>query len=73
VLQLSKVLIVLGLIITIVGVITYLVGRFTPLGRLPGDIVIKRERFVLYFPIATSLLISGILTLIFLIISKLGK
>ncbi|MGJ8455666.1 DUF2905 domain-containing protein [Pseudothermotoga sp. U03pept] len=72
-LQLSKVLIVLGLIITIVGVITYLVGRFTPLGRLPGDIVIKRERFVLYFPIATSLLISGILTLIFLIISKLGK
>ncbi|MEJ5230227.1 MAG: DUF2905 domain-containing protein [Pseudothermotoga sp.] len=72
-LQLSKVLIVLGLIITIVGVITYLVGRFTPLGRLPGDIVIRRERFVFYFPIATSLLISGILTLIFLIISKLGK
>ncbi|HOV22072.1 MAG TPA: DUF2905 domain-containing protein, partial [bacterium] len=39
-----------------------------PLGKLPGDIIIKKENFVFYFPITTGILISIILTLIFSII-----
>ncbi|HBJ80512.1 MULTISPECIES: DUF2905 domain-containing protein [Pseudothermotoga] len=73
VIQISRILIVLGLILIIVGFSIYLIGRFTPLGRLPGDIVIKRERFVFYFPLTTCLLISATLTLIFLLISKFWK
>ncbi len=36
-----------------------------PIGRLPGDIYIKRDHFTIYFPITTSIVLSGILTLIF--------
>ncbi|MFN3283387.1 MAG: DUF2905 domain-containing protein [Pseudothermotoga sp.] len=72
-LQISKLLIVIGIVLVVIGVLTYLIGRFTPLGRLPGDIIIKKERYVLYFPIMTSLLISAVLYLIFFVISKLTK
>ncbi|MGB9820131.1 MAG: DUF2905 domain-containing protein [Pseudothermotoga sp.] len=72
-LQVSKLLIVIGLVLLVIGTITYLLGRFTPLGRLPGDIVIKREKFILYFPLMTCLLISAVLSLIFFLISKFGK
>ncbi len=73
VLQVGKLLIIVGLILIVVGIFTYIIGRFTPLGRLPGDIVIKRERFVLYFPLMTCLIISAALSLIFFVISKLTK
>lgn len=72
-LQVSKLLVVIGLVLLVIGTITYLLGRFTPLGRLPGDIVIKREKFILYFPLMTCLLISAVLSLIFFLISKFGK
>jgi hypothetical protein len=54
-------LILIGLIIVAVGVAVWL---GLPLGRLPGDIVIKREGFTLYLPIATGLLLSVLLTLL---------
>ncbi|HOJ88040.1 MAG TPA: DUF2905 domain-containing protein [Pseudothermotoga sp.] len=72
-LQVSKLLILIGLVLVVIGTIIYLLGRFTPLGRLPGDIVIKREKFILYFPLMTCLLISAVLSLIFFLISKFGK
>lgn len=40
------------------------------IGHLPGDILIKKENFTLYFPIATSLIVSVVLTLLFTILSK---
>jgi len=43
------------------------------LGKLPGDIYIKKDNFVFYFPITTSILISVVLSLIFMLISKIGK
>ncbi len=67
---LGKLLILFGVLIVVVGLLL-LVGEKIPwVGRLPGDIIIKRERFTFYFPIATSILISIILTLLFTLFRK---
>ena len=63
--SLGKSLIVMGLIIAAVGVVLTLAGRIPWLGRLPGDIYVKKENFTFYFPLATSIIISIILSLIF--------
>lgn len=60
----GKSLIILGLIIAAIGVLITLVGRIPWLGRLPGDIYVKRENFTFYFPLATSIIVSIILSFI---------
>jgi hypothetical protein len=60
----GKVLIAFGLLIVLTGVVLVLVGRVPWLGRLPGDIHLQRGNFTFYFPLATSLLLSVVLTLI---------
>jgi hypothetical protein len=59
---LARVLIVLGLVIAGIGV---LVSVGLPLGRLPGDLVVRRGSFTFYLPIATSIVLSVVLTLLF--------
>jgi len=68
--QLGKMLIVLGLVIAGVGLLFTLGGKIPWIGRLPGDIYIRRKNFTLYFPLATSLLISIILTLLFMLFRR---
>jgi hypothetical protein len=66
----GKMFIILGIILIIVG-IGFLLGDKIPfLGKLPGDIVIKKERFSFYFPITTSIIISIILTILFSLFKK---
>ncbi len=66
----GKVLIVLGLVIAFVGLV-FVIGTKVPwLGRLPGDITWKGKSFTFYFPLATSILISIILTVIFYLINR---
>jgi Protein of unknown function (DUF2905) len=60
----GKVLIAFGLLIVLTGLVLVLVGRVPWLGRLPGDIHFQRGNFTFYFPLATSLLLSVVLTLI---------
>jgi hypothetical protein len=60
----GKTLIYLGLLLVIVGVVFSLVGKLPWLGHLPGDITIQRERFTFYFPLATCILISLIISLV---------
>ena len=60
----SRFLIGLGLIILLAGLLWPFLAKLG-LGRLPGDIVIRREGFTLYFPIVTCLLISLVLTVLF--------
>jgi ABC-type Na+ efflux pump permease subunit len=60
----GKLLIVFGLLIALVGVVLVLIGRVPWLGRLPGDILIRRGNWTFYFPLATSLLLSLVLTLL---------
>jgi hypothetical protein len=62
--DLGKTLILIGLLLVFVGVIFSLGGRIPWLGNLPGDITIQRERFTFYFPLATCLLISAIISLV---------
>lgn len=61
----AKTLIVVGLVLILAGAGMYVLGKIPGLGKLPGDILIKRENFTIYFPLATCLLISIILSLIF--------
>lgn len=68
--DLGKLLIVLGLLIVGAGVLVLLAGRLPWLGRLPGDIDVQRDGFRFYFPLATSLLISVVLTLVFWLIGR---
>lgn len=59
---LGRLLIVVGLVLAGLGLLLTLGGRIPGLGRLPGDIVVERGSFRLYLPLATSLLLSLILT-----------
>jgi hypothetical protein len=68
--DIGKSLIIVGLIIAAVGVIFILGGRLSWFGRLPGDIYIKKENYSFYFPLATCILISLILSLIFWLFRK---
>ncbi|MCA9473085.1 MAG: DUF2905 domain-containing protein [Nitrospirales bacterium] len=72
---LGKLLLVMGLSVVALGVIFLIVGKWPGsgmswLGRLPGDIVVKRENFTFYFPFATSILISVIGSLLLYLFMK---
>jgi hypothetical protein len=66
----GKSLIVLGLIIAVIGVIVSFAGKIPWLGRLPGDIYVKRENFSFYFPLATCIIISLVVSFILWLLRK---
>ncbi len=66
----GKILIFLGIILTVAGILFMFGAKIPWFGKLPGDIYIKKENFTLYFPLATSILLSIILSLILLFIGK---
>ena len=68
--DLGKILIAVGLLIALAGVVVLLVGRVPWIGRLPGDIHIERGNFTFYFPLATSLLLSVVLTLVLYLLGR---
>jgi hypothetical protein len=57
-------------VILVIGIVLVLVGKVPHVGRLPGDIVWKRGSFTLYFPLATSLLASLLVSLILYLLRK---
>ena len=67
---LGKALIILGAIIILVGVALLVAHRIPYIGRLPGDIYVKREHFTFYFPLTTCIIMSIVLSLIFWIFRK---
>lgn len=69
--ELGKLLIITGLLIAIAGVVLVLWGKFplSWLGQLPGDVTFKGKNVTFYFPLATSLLISVIVSLILWLIN----
>jgi hypothetical protein len=67
---LGKLLILLGVFIILVGLFLLLGEKIPWVGRLPGDIIIKKEKFSFYFPITTCIIISIILTLLFALFRK---
>ncbi len=54
-----------GIALIVIGILWQVVGRFIPLGRLPGDIVVERENVRFYFPVVTMIIISIVLSILF--------
>jgi len=68
--SLGKILIITGLAIAGIGVLLVLTPKVPWLGKLPGDILIKKDNFRFYFPITTCVIISIILTFLFYLFRK---
>ena len=68
--DLGKVLIVLGVVIAGVGVLLIMGDKIPWIGKLPGDIIIRKEKFTFYFPIVTCIILSILLTMIFSLFRK---
>ena len=69
--DLGKLLVVLGGILLVAGVVLVLLGRTNvPIGRLPGDILYRGKNTTFYFPLATSIVLSVLLSLILYVIGR---
>jgi len=66
----GKLLIFAGVVFILIGSVIILANRIGWIGRLPGDIYIQRENFSFYFPITTCILISIIISLIFIFLGR---
>ena len=56
----ARFLILLGVILVVLGLALLLLPKIPGLGRLPGDIIIKRENFTFYFPLGTCILVTQV-------------
>jgi len=68
--HLGKVLIIAGALLLGAGLLLTFWGKLPFIGKLPGDMVIKKENFTFYFPIVTCIVISLLLTLIMSVFKK---
>lgn len=71
---LGKLLLGIAAVLAVIGALLVLAERlpWLRIGRLPGDVVIERERFRFYFPLATSILLSVLLTLVLWVLGRRG-
>lgn len=65
----QRFLIIVGILLVVAGLAWPWISRL-PLGRLPGDIHIVREGFSFHFPVTTSIVISIVLTILFMIFRR---
>lgn len=71
---LGKLLMVLGGVLVLLGLVLALLGRtHLPLGRLPGDILYRGKNTTFYFPLATSILLSVVLSLLLYVIGRFRR
>ena len=68
--SLGKGLILIGLLVAAVGLLLLVSEKISWIGRLPGDITIRRENFTFHFPLATCLVISAVLSLLIWLFRK---
>ncbi len=68
--EIGKSLIIFGVVLVLVGFLLTFANKIPFIGRLPGDIYVQKKNFTFYFPLATSILISVILSLIFWLWSR---
>ena len=70
----GRILVFLGIALVVIGGIVVLLGRTgSPLGRLPGDIVYRGKNTIFYFPLATSIVLSILLSVILFLISRFRR
>ena len=63
-------MVIAGLVLVGLGLLVMFAGRFTSIGRLPGDIVYRRGNFTFYFPVVTSILLSLLLTAVMWLLNR---
>lgn len=68
--DMAKLLMIMGAGLFFAGVLLYAGARLSWFGSLPGDVVVKRENFVLYAPLGTMILVSIVLTILLNIIRR---
>jgi len=66
----GRVLIIIGIIFVVLGLLVSFGGRIPFLGKLPGDILIRKDGITFYFPVVTFLLLSTVLTIIINVILR---
>ncbi len=72
--EMGRLLVILGVALVVIGGIVMLLGRTgLPLGRLPGDIIYRGKNTTFYFPLATSILVSVVLSAVLFLISRLKR
>jgi hypothetical protein len=72
--DIGKMLVVLGVVVIVAGAVLMLAGRaHVPLGRLPGDIVYRGKNTTFYFPLATSIIVSVVLSLVLWLVGRLRR
>jgi hypothetical protein len=69
--ELGKLLVVFGAMLVVVGIVVMLLGRMNfPLGRLPGDFLYRGKNTTVYFPLATSVVVSVVLSILVWVVSR---
>lgn len=68
--DIGKAIIIIGVVCIVIGLLITFLGSIPGFGRLPGDILIKKDNVTFYFPLATSILISIILTIVFYFLNQ---
>jgi hypothetical protein len=69
--DLGRILVVTGALVVVAGLILMALGRVNmPIGRLPGDIIYRGKNTTVYFPLATSILLSVVLSLVFYLLNR---
>ena len=72
--ELGRMLVILGAVLIVIGGIVLLLGRTgLPLGRLPGDILYRGKNTTFYFPLASSILISIVLSIVLFLIGRMKR
>jgi hypothetical protein len=72
--EIGKMLLFFGVVLVAVGLVLILVGRTNlPIGRLPGDILYRGKHTTFYFPLATSILLSVVLSVILYVIGRIKR
>jgi len=72
--EMGRILVALGVALVVIGGIVMLLGRTgMPLGRLPGDFLYRGKNTTLYFPLASSILISFVLSIVLFLVGRMKR
>jgi hypothetical protein len=70
----GKILVFVGVMLLVLGVVFLFLGRSgLPIGRLPGDFLYRGKNTTFYFPLATSIVVSAVLSLVLYLIGRFGR
>jgi hypothetical protein len=72
--EMGRMLVMLGVVLVVLGGIVMLMGRTgLPLGRLPGDVLYRGKNTTFYFPLASSILISIVLSVVLFLVGRMRR